>query len=69
MELTAGRTAPTIIATCDRSSCPAPAQRRLDVAGQDFYFCHHHAAEIDGRWLTASRTGALDGSDKVLVEV
>ena len=34
--------------TCDRSDCPAPAVRELTLAGQDFYFCNHHAAELEG---------------------
>jgi hypothetical protein len=33
-------------ARCDRSACPAPAARRVDLYGQDFYFCEHHWAEI-----------------------
>ena len=39
-------TTPTGSVVCDRSTCPAPAQRRLDIAGQDFYFCDHHAVEV-----------------------
>lgn len=33
--------------TCDRRDCPAQARRRVDIRGQDFYFCEHHATEID----------------------
>jgi hypothetical protein len=32
---------------CDRGDCPAPAARELTLVGQDFYFCNHHAAELE----------------------
>ena len=32
--------------SCDRPACPAPALTRIDVYGQDFYFCGHHTREL-----------------------
>ncbi|GEM_PF-5109678 len=31
---------------CDCRDCPAIAQRRVDLYGQDFHFCAHHFAEL-----------------------
>lgn len=41
--------------TCDRASCPAPAVRELTLAGQDFYFCNHHAVELETALAERSR--------------
>jgi hypothetical protein len=32
-------------ARCDAPACPAFAMRRVDILGQDFYFCSHHWSE------------------------
>jgi hypothetical protein len=40
------RPGPDVDGVCDRSECPAPATRRADLFGQDFYFCTHHWAEL-----------------------
>jgi hypothetical protein len=38
---------PTAIGrVCDRTDCPAPGVDELVLHGQDFHFCHHHAAEL-----------------------
>jgi hypothetical protein len=32
---------------CDRTGCPAPAVRHVELYGQDFHFCNHHACELE----------------------
>ena len=50
---------------CDRSDCPAPAVRELTLSGQDFYFCNHHAAEIEhARQPTRTAGGRREDADR-----
>jgi len=39
-------TAPAPPVICDRSDCPAAAQRLIMIHGQDFHFCGHHTVEL-----------------------
>lgn len=43
----------TTIKVCDARGCPAPAKRALMFHGQDFYFCGHHAVEIESALAVA----------------
>jgi hypothetical protein len=43
----------TTIKVCDTSACPAPAKRALMFYGQDFYFCGHHAVEVESALAVA----------------
>jgi hypothetical protein len=43
----------TTIKICDARACPAPAKRALMFHGQDFYFCGHHAVEIESALAVA----------------
>lgn len=41
------------IKICDARTCPAPAKRALMFHGQDFYFCGHHAVEVESALAVA----------------
>lgn len=43
----------TMITVCDTRACPAPAKRALMFCGQDFYFCGHHAVEVESALAVA----------------
>ena len=43
----------TAIKVCDTRACPAPAKRALMFYGQDFYFCGHHAVEVESALAVA----------------
>jgi hypothetical protein len=49
---------------CDGLGCPAIAAKRVEILGQDFYFCMHHWSEHRLRLLVHPPTrplGALVG--------
>lgn len=43
----------TAFKLCDARACPAPAKRALMFRGQDFYFCGHHAVEVESALAVA----------------